>query len=53
MTTLPVRAPLMLPIWWPRPAFTRIVSFAEAAVDTIVEANQLACAARARYPFAD
>jgi hypothetical protein len=39
--------------WWPLPGFVRMVYFAEAIRDVLAEAEQLACAARKRYPLAD
>jgi hypothetical protein len=39
--------------WWPLPGFMRMIHFAEAIRDVLAEAEQLACAARKRYPFAD
>jgi hypothetical protein len=39
--------------WRPLSGFMRVVHFAEAIRDVLAEAEQLACAARKRYPFAD
>jgi hypothetical protein len=38
---------------WPMLGFVRIVSFVAAVRDVLTEADQLACAARERYPLAD
>jgi hypothetical protein len=38
---------------WPMLGFVRVVSFVAAVRDVLVEADQLACAARERYPLAD
>jgi hypothetical protein len=53
MVTQLMRAAAVPQVWWPLPGFVRMVSFAEAARDVLVEADRLACAARERYPLAD
>ena len=53
MSTLPIRAPHLPQAWRPQPGLARIASFVEAVLDTLAEVDRQACAARARYPFAD
>ena len=53
MSTLPIRTAPVPQAWWMLPSFTRIASFVDATLEMVVEADRLAGAARARYPFAD
>jgi hypothetical protein len=52
MSTLSIRAP-HVPYGWLLPNFARIVSFVEAVLDVLADADRQASAARARYPLAD
>jgi hypothetical protein len=52
MSTLLIRAP-HVPYGWLLPGFARIVSFVEAVLDVLADADRQASAARARYPAAD
>ncbi len=53
MSTLSIRTAHVPQAWWMPPSFARIVSFIDAVLDMVVEANRLASAARTRYPCAD
>ena len=52
MSTLSIRGP-HVPYGWSLPGFVRIVSFVEAVLDVLADADRQACAAHARYPLAD
>jgi len=52
MLTLSIRAP-HVPYGWLLPGFARIISFVEAVLDVLADADRHASAARARYPLAD
>ena len=52
MSTLSIRAP-HAPFRWSLPGFARIISFVEAVLDVLADADRQASAARARYPLAD
>ena len=52
MSTLSIRAP-HVPYGWLLPGFARIVSFIEAVLDVLADADRQASAVRARYPAAD
>ena len=49
MSTLSIRVP-HVPYGWSLPGFARIVSFVEAVLDVLADADRQASAARARYP---
>ena len=53
MSTLSIRTSHVPQARWMPPSFARIVSFVDAVLDMVVEANGLASAARAHYPCAD
>jgi len=52
MATLSIRAP-HVPYGWSLPGFARIISFVEAVLDVLADADRQASAARARYAAAD
>jgi hypothetical protein len=52
MSTLSIRA-THVPYGWLLPGFARIVSFIEAVLDVLADADRQASAVRARYPAAD
>lgn len=52
MSTLSIRAP-HVPYGWLLAGFAHIVSFVEAVLDVLADADRQASAARARYPLAD
>jgi len=49
MTTLPIRAPMVPPIY----GLARILSFFAIVSESFAEARQLAVEAHKRYPFAE
>lgn len=49
MTTLPIRAPMTLPL----AGFARVISFFTIAIEVFAEAQQQAAAAHKRFPFAE
>lgn len=49
MTTLPVRAPIVLPL----AGFGRVILFFTAFFDVIADAQRDAAAAHKRFPFAE
>jgi hypothetical protein len=52
MSTLSFRAPHVR-YGWSLSGFARTVSFVEAVLDVLADADRLACAVRTRYPLAD
>jgi hypothetical protein len=52
MPTLPIHAPHVLYGWW-LSSFARTLSFIDAVVDVLADADRQASAARAHYPVAD
>ena len=49
MTTLPIRAPMTLPL----AGLARVISFFAIAIEVFAEAQQQAAAAHKRFPFAE
>jgi hypothetical protein len=52
MSTLSIRVP-HVPYGWSLHGFAPVVSFVEAVLDALADADRHACAARALYPLAD
>jgi hypothetical protein len=48
MTTLPIRAPIVLPL----AGLARVISYFDIALDVFAEAQQQAAEAHRRFPFA-